>query len=152
MVVLIDGRSASASELVADALQQNGRAVLMGQRSFGKGSVQTTIPLGADKGAIKLTTAIYHGPSGQTLHQTGVAPDVELLGPARTDSLRDLRDLREGSLQARGGATPLKALSRLDPARCPTVAVSDPALSCALAYLLAGSVDAFAAGLADLAH
>jgi carboxyl-terminal processing protease len=50
MVVLIDGRSASASELVADALQQNGRAVLMGQRSFGKGSVQTTIPLGADKG------------------------------------------------------------------------------------------------------
>src|SRR5262249_7848742 len=64
MVVLIDGRSASASELVAAALQENGRATVMGQRSYGKGSVQSILSLGADKGALRLTTSLYHGPSG----------------------------------------------------------------------------------------
>ncbi len=67
MVVLIDGRSASASELVAAALQENGRATVMGQRSFGKGSVQSTVSLGGDKGARRLTTALYHGPAGRSL-------------------------------------------------------------------------------------
>ena len=72
-------RSASAAELVAAALQENGRATVMGQRSFGKGSVQSIISLGADIGALRLTTALYHGPSGRTVQRTGVGPDIELV-------------------------------------------------------------------------
>ncbi|HYN63055.1 MAG TPA: S41 family peptidase, partial [Candidatus Limnocylindrales bacterium] len=79
MVVLIDGRSASASELVAAALQENGRATVMGQRSFGKGSLQSIVSLGADKGALRLTTALYQGPSGRSVQRTGVGPDIELV-------------------------------------------------------------------------
>jgi carboxyl-terminal processing protease len=145
MVVLVDRRSASASELVADALQQHGRALVMGQRSFGKGSVQTTIPLGEDRGAIKLTTALYHGPSGQTLHRTGVGPDIELLGPARTESARGASDR---ALAPAAEATPREPRARVEPARCAAVAAPDPALSCAVAYLSAGTVDAFVARLA----
>ena len=79
MVVLINGRSASAAELVAAALQENGRATIMGQRSYGKGSVQAMMSLGKDKGALRLTTSIYYGPSGRTVQRTGVSPDIELL-------------------------------------------------------------------------
>jgi len=79
MVVLIDGRSASASELVAAALQENGRAIVMGQKSFGKGSVQTVVTLGAGKGALRLTTALYYGPSGRSVQRAGVSPDIELV-------------------------------------------------------------------------
>lgn len=80
LVVLIDRRSASASELVAAALQDNGRAVVMGQRSFGKGTVQSTFTLGEEiKGALKLTTAFYHAPSGRAVQKSGVTPDIELL-------------------------------------------------------------------------
>lgn len=145
MVVLIDRRSASASELVADALQHNGRATVMGQRSFGKGSVQTTFPLGDNKGAIKLTTAIYHGPSGETVHRTGVAPDIELLDPTGRESSRALAD---GSPRPAGAAPARQAQVRVNAARC-AIAAPDPALSCAVAYLLAGGVDAFVAKLAD---
>ena len=146
MVVLIDGRSASASELVADALQHNGRAMVMGQRSFGKGSVQTIFSLGEHKGALKLTTAIYHGPSGQTVHRTGVAPDIELLASARSELARAASSSPPGSADA---APSRMAKARVDPARCTALKVSDPALSCAVAYLLAGGIDAFVAGLAD---
>jgi carboxyl-terminal processing protease len=137
MVVLIDGRSASASELVADALQHSGRATVMGQRSVGKGSVQMTFPLGDQKGAVKLTTAIYHGPSGETLHHAGVAPDIELLAAGKTE--------------AASNASPSSAKARVDAGRCAAPKASDPALSCALAYLRAGSVDAFVAKLAGAA-
>ena len=146
MVVLIDGRSASASELVADALQHSGRATVMGQRSFGKGSVQTIFPLGEHKGALKLTTAFYHGPSGQTVHRIGVAPDIELLASARSDAARAASAGGPGSADA---APPRIARARVDPGRCRTPKASDPALSCAVAYLLAGSIDAFVAGLPD---
>jgi carboxyl-terminal processing protease len=146
MVVLIDGRSASASELVADALQHNGRATVMGQRSFGKGSVQTIFPLGEHKGALKLTTAIYHGPSGQTVHRIGVAPDIELLASARSEASRAAVAGAQGPADA---APPPMAKVRVDPGRCRTSKVSDPALSCAVTYLLAGSIDAFVAGLPD---
>ena len=78
LVVLVDHRSASATELVAAALQENGRAVVMGQRSFGKGTVQSTFTLGEQKGALKLTTSTYHGPSGRSVQKVGVTPDVEL--------------------------------------------------------------------------
>ena len=145
MVVLIDGRSASASELVADALQHNGRATVMGQRSFGKGSVQTTFSLGEHKGALKLTTAIYHGPSGQTVHRIGVAPDIELLASSGSEAARE----SERAHRPSDAAPPRIAKVRVDPVRCTPLKVSDPPLSCAVAYLLAGGIDTFVAGLRD---
>ena len=79
LVVLINGGSASASEIVAGALHDHKRATLIGTRSFGKGSVQTIIPLGAGKGALALTTARYYTPSGGSIQAKGVTPDIEVL-------------------------------------------------------------------------
>jgi carboxyl-terminal processing protease len=79
LVVLINGGSASASEIVAGALHDHKRATLIGTRTFGKGSVQTIIPLGPGKGAMALTTARYFTPSGRSIQAKGVAPDIEVL-------------------------------------------------------------------------
>ena len=81
IAVLIDGLSASASEVVAGALQDTGRAVVIGSRSFGKGSVQSVIRLGS--GALKLTTARYVTPSGHTIQDGGVSPDVRVMPQTR---------------------------------------------------------------------
>jgi carboxyl-terminal processing protease len=78
MVVLINGGSASASEIVAGALQDHKRATLIGTRSFGKGSVQTIMPLGQD-GALRLTTARYYTPSGRSIQAKGIDPDMVIL-------------------------------------------------------------------------
>ncbi|HLS81682.1 MAG TPA: S41 family peptidase [Steroidobacter sp.] len=75
IAVLVNGGSASASEIVAGALKDHGRATLIGQRTYGKGSVQTVVPL-SDGHAIKLTTSRYYTPSGASIHETGIAPDV----------------------------------------------------------------------------
>ena len=75
LVVLINNGSASASEIVAGALQDHGRAIIMGTRSFGKGSVQTVLPLG-EKRAIKLTTSLYYTPSGRSIQAQGIDPDI----------------------------------------------------------------------------
>lgn len=77
IVVLINGGSASASEIVAGALQDYGRALILGTTSFGKGSVQTVIPLDKTH-AIKLTTALYHTPAGRIIQNTGIVPDVQV--------------------------------------------------------------------------
>jgi carboxyl-terminal processing protease len=79
LIVLINGGSASASEIVAGALQDQKRATIIGSRTFGKASVQTIIPLGQGNGALRLTTARYFTPSGRSLQAQGIAPDIEVL-------------------------------------------------------------------------
>lgn len=81
VIVLVNGGSASASEIVAGALQDHRRATILGSRSFGKGSVQTIIPLGAN-GAIRLTTARYYTPAGRSIQAKGIEPDIEVLQEA----------------------------------------------------------------------
>ncbi|MDH3438000.1 MAG: S41 family peptidase, partial [Betaproteobacteria bacterium] len=95
MVVLVNGGSASASEIVAGALQDHERAVIMGQRTFGKGSVQTILPLGNNT-AIKLTTARYYTPNGRSIQAKGIEPDIPLDdgSAGRTSALK----LREADL------------------------------------------------------
>jgi carboxyl-terminal processing protease len=79
VIILINGGSASASEIVAGALQDHKRATILGTRSFGKGSVQTIIPLGQNNGAVRLTTARYYTPSGRSIQAKGIDPDVTVL-------------------------------------------------------------------------
>jgi carboxyl-terminal processing protease len=83
IVVLVDGGSASAAEIVAGALKDLHRGTLIGQTTYGKGSVQTVMPL-SDGGALKLTTSRYHTPSGASIQQTGIAPDVIVTDIAAT--------------------------------------------------------------------
>ena len=100
IIVLINGGSASASEIVAGALQDQKRATLVGTRSFGKGSVQTIIPLGAGNGALRLTTARYFTPSGRSIQAKGVEPDIEVLQEV-PDDLK-ARTEAEGEASLRG--------------------------------------------------
>jgi carboxyl-terminal processing protease len=97
LVVLINGGSASASEIVAGALHDHKRATLIGTRSFGKGSVQTIIPLGASNGALALTTARYFTPSGHSIQAQGVSPDIEIL--------QDVPDEFKGRSDTKGEAS-----------------------------------------------
>jgi carboxyl-terminal processing protease len=147
MVVLIDGRSASAAELVAAALQENGRAIVMGQRSFGKGSVQSVVALGGDKGALKLTTALYHGPSGRTVQRTGVGPDIELIAVPQ-EAARPSRREADRAQALPGADEPLPPKAKVEEARCVRPRKElDPGLACAIAFLHAGGLEPFLTAL-----
>ena len=93
VIVLINGGSASASEIVAGALQDHKRATILGTRSFGKGSVQTIIPLGSN-GALRLTTALYYTPADRSIQGKGIEPDIKVVQP--------LPDELVGRVEARG--------------------------------------------------
>lgn len=97
IVVLINGGSASASEIVAGALQDHRRAILLGTKSFGKGSVQTIIPV-AGAGAMRLTTARYYTPSGRSIQAKGIEPDIEVQ-PAKVEEIASGHGLSEADLR-----------------------------------------------------
>jgi carboxyl-terminal processing protease len=100
MVVLINSGSASASEIVAGALQDQGRAIIMGTRSFGKGSVQTVMPL-AEQRAIKLTTSLYFTPSGRSIQAQGIEPDILVENAFITRRSRAVTQISESNLPNR---------------------------------------------------
>jgi len=97
MIVLINGGSASAAEIVAGALQDHRRGILLGTQSFGKGSVQTIIPL-PGHGAMRLTTARYYTPSGRSIQAEGIEPDI-VVEPAKVEQLASFKRVREGDLR-----------------------------------------------------
>ncbi|MCW8916919.1 MAG: S41 family peptidase [Magnetovibrio sp.] len=153
IVVLINEGSASASEIVASALKDHRRAVVMGRRSFGKGSVQTIQPLPLE-GALKLTTARYYAPAGYTIQAQGVSPDIVLNRPVEMEEQHDKDDegapivRRESDLPGALNADSKEerpALASIDREECPKAGKEgkDFELGCALAYLQAGSVGAF---------
>jgi carboxyl-terminal processing protease len=135
LCVLVDGYSASASEIVAGALHDHGRAVLVGTRTFGKGSVQNVIEL-PDHSAIKLTTALYYTPSGRSIQAHGIEPDVvveqldaETWRRARLDGAGLSEASLQGHLPGANGADVPPSASEREPrstARVPTASSSEP--------------------------
>lgn len=117
LVVLINGGSASASEIVAGALQDHRRAVVLGTKSFGKGSVQTIMPLSGN-GAMRLTTARYYTPSGRSIQAKGVDPDIEVK-PAKFEEIQSNRP-RRSEADLRGALDTDKKDDAADPEKAPT--------------------------------
>ena len=104
IVVLVNGGSASAAEIVAGALKDRERAVIMGVTSFGKGSVQTVLPLGPNKGAMRLTTSRYYTPSGKSIQGSGIEPDVEVAQVRLSE--KDIADLKTRAARYSESALP----------------------------------------------
>ncbi|MEE2999476.1 MAG: S41 family peptidase [Pseudomonadota bacterium] len=144
IVVLINRGSASASEIVAGALQDHRRATLMGLRSFGKGSVQTIAPLNWD-GALRLTTALYYLPSGRTIQGAGIDPDLVLLGKETTEGKREA-DL-PNALMTPGKVKKSASSRQLKVDLCPSAGnkKNDKLLGCAIMFLTSGSPENFIA-------
>jgi carboxyl-terminal processing protease len=140
LVVLINGGSASASEIVAGALHDHKRATLIGTRSFGKGSVQTIIPLGAGNGALALTTARYFTPSGHSIQARGITPDVEILQDV-PDELKGRADTK-GEASMRGHLSAEGAEQAGSQSYVPPEEKDDKALNAAFNLLRGVSVNA----------
>jgi carboxyl-terminal processing protease len=104
VVVLVNGGSASAAEIVAGALQDRKRAVIMGTTSFGKGSVQTVLPLGPGKGAMRLTTSRYYTPAGRSIQGAGIEPDIEVAAVRLSD--KDIAELKTRAARFSESALP----------------------------------------------
>ena len=140
LVVLINGGSASASEIVAGALHDHKRATLIGTRSFGKGSVQTIIPLGTGNGALALTTARYFTPSGHSIQALGVKPDIEVLQEV-PDELKGRAELK-GEASMRGHLSAEGAEQTGSQSYVPPDEKNDKALSAAYNLLRGVTVNA----------
>ncbi|MBT4220148.1 MAG: S41 family peptidase [Rhodospirillaceae bacterium] len=170
IVVLINGNSASASEIVAGALQDHGRAVIMGQQSFGKGSVQTIMPLPVE-GALKLTTQLYYSPSGRAIQARGIDPDIQIVPmPKKQNNKQDKQPADDaapkagkevknkkpiikhevdmpGALAAVGEDKKHASASLPEKNCSPVGEKEDRPLGCALALLHASSTKAFLASM-----
>ena len=140
LVVLINGGSASASEIVAGALHDHKRATLIGTRSFGKGSVQTIIPLGSGNGALALTTARYFTPSGRSIQAKGILPDIEVLQDV-PDEMK-ARSETKGEASMRGHLSAEGAEQTGSQAYVPPVEKDDKALAAAYNLLRGVTVNA----------
>jgi carboxyl-terminal processing protease len=145
LVVLINGGSASASEIVAGALHDQKRATLIGTRSFGKGSVQTIIPLGTGNGALALTTARYFTPSGHSIQAQGIKPDIEVLQDV-PDELKGRPELK-GEASMRGHLAAEGAEQTGSQSYIPPAEKDDKALAAAYNFLRGVTVNA--AGVAS---
>jgi len=145
LVVLINGGSASASEIVAGALHDQKRATLIGTRSFGKGSVQTIIPLGTGNGALALTTARYFTPSGHSIQAQGIKPDIEVLQDV-PDDLKGRPELK-GEASMRGHLAAEGAEQAGSQSYVPPAEKDDKALGAAYNFLRGVTVNA--AGVAS---
>ena len=122
MVVLVNGGSASAAEIVSGCLQDLKRAVIVGEQTFGKGSVQSILPLG-NGSALRLTTAKYYTPSHKVIHERGITPDIEV---PLDDEAKELLDVRR---------SPRGVDSLIDSQRAKAAPVEDPQLDRALEVL-----------------
>lgn len=161
IIVLTNAGSASASEIVAGALKDHRRGIIMGDRTFGKGSVQTIIPI-ADQGAIRLTTARYYTPSGRSIQGLGITPDVPVLASRDDDTLFTYHEAdlahtitnTDGKLPKETPRTDLpafaKTVERLPPAKWPTFDPMKPETDFQLQQAL-HFINAQAGG-ADAAH
>jgi carboxyl-terminal processing protease len=145
VVVLINGGSASAAEIVAVALQENGRAILMGERSFGKGSVQTITPLKYE-GALRLTTQLYYSPKGHAIQARGVLPDIGVLAAVKDGAKKRSREADLPKHLETADSWKQQTRATIKEGSCPAVGEKkDRGLGCALEYLHAGSTEKFLA-------
>ncbi len=146
IVVLINGGSASASEIVAGALQDHGRAIVMGAKSFGKGSVQTITPLPVE-GALRLTTALYYSPSGKVIQAAGIQPDIVLV--KKESNQDDIMRESDLPLALNGSGVAMEMNGPvIDASKCLSDEdMDDPELACALGFLHSASTSAFISSL-----
>ncbi|MDA0239069.1 MAG: S41 family peptidase, partial [Proteobacteria bacterium] len=149
LVVLINSGSASASEIVAGALQDHNRAVVMGGQSFGKGSVQTITPLNW-AGALRLTTQLYYLPSGRSIQGDGVVPDIVITPadqPVRRRESDNPKSIQQDHLPLPGSHPKARTSVKMSEQSCPVAGdkKDDRLLGCALTFITAGSQAKFMA-------